>query len=679
MNLQSPSDKHIFVTGTGTNIGKTLVSASLCHAWVQKGRAAYWKPVQTGGYSVDRDFVKRCIPSPNLKFYPEVYTYDLPLAPNQAARLTGRESVNVDKLICAFDECDRNIPTVIEGAGGLEVPLNEEAENWLDFLARTQSNVLLVASSGLGTLNHSILSFEALHRQGCLLIGLVLVGEKNPENLTDLRQIYGKRYGGELPIHHFDFATDQNIEEQVKVGSNELAAFFEEASRLKAQRILKIQSQAMADDRQHVWHPYTQHLLPSKPVLLQRANGVWLTDKNGKKYIDGISSWWVNTVGHGRPEINRAIAQQQSEMDHVIFAGATHRPAATLARKISAMTDGAFSRVFFSDNGSTAVEVALKIAYQRWHNLDQPKRQNFLGLHGSYHGDTFGAMSVASADGFHGTFAPFLFKGINVAPVTSHQSHFNQADREESLAQVRYLLLERHEEIAAAIIEPLVQGAGGMLMQDETWLKSYVELLREFQIPIIFDEVFTGLGRLGADFAFKRLGVSPDIVCLAKGLTGGTMPLALTLAREEFFESFLDERKSAALLHGHSYTANPIACAAALAALEIYENEKLAMRALEHEKAFEAWVREMSVAGLIVHPRVKGAILAFELVGSGVSDYFATAGQRFAEVAMQKGLFLRPLGNTVYFAPPLSLSDDERKFALNVLGDCLKRSLPAHT
>ena len=405
---------------------------------------------------------------------------------------------------------------------------------------------------------------------------------------------------------------------------------------------------------------------------------------HGKKLLDGVSSWWVNTIGHGRPEIGKAISQQQAQMDHVIFAGATHHPAAKLANKITELTDGLLSKVFFSDNGSTAVEVALKIAHQSWQQRGEKGRHKFLALKGSYHGDTFGAMSIAGSEGFHQAFKPLLFAGLFTRPVTVHASvHYPEVNKEniaairtQAIKDLRTLLEANHQEINAVIVEPLVQGAGGMFVQDEQWLREFVQTCREYKIPIILDEVFTGMGRLGANFAFQRAALQPDIVCIAKGLTGGTLPLALTLVNESFFNDFLSADRAKALLHGHSYTGNPISCNVALATLEIYKKESLIEQALQHEQAFAKWLDEHAEELKLQNARVKGCLMAFELPGTGPGNYFNAHSEKISECAAKHGLFLRPLGNTLYFAPPLSLTKQERGFALGALRDLVSELQP---
>jgi adenosylmethionine-8-amino-7-oxononanoate aminotransferase len=339
------------------------------------------------------------------------------------------------------------------------------------------------------------------------------------------------------------------------------------------------------------------------------------------------------------------------------------------------LTGNKLSRVFYSDNGSTAVEVALKIAYQSWANRGDAQRTKFLAFSGSYHGDTFGAMSIGASDGFHSVFDPFRFTTLWVDPVTSHPSIVcpeGAIALEKKIATLDALLAAEHTKLAGVIVEPLVQGAAGMLMQPIQFLKELERLCHKYSLPLIFDEVFTGFGRVGAMFAFQRAGVGPDIVCLAKGLTGGNLPLAVTLAQEQYFEHFLADDKSKALLHGHSYTANAISCRSALTTLDILDRENIIERTLELETAFTSWINTEENRLKLENPRALGGILAFELPHSGLGNYFHEKAAQIPKIAKKYGLFLRPLGNTVYFLPPLVISNAECKFALDALSSVVK-------
>lgn len=638
-----------FLTGTGTNIGKTFVGGAL----LKDILFTYWKPIQTGAAEPGDDDTAvawQTAKRPPL-IVPPLATYALPASPDQAAAAEGRAAPTVAHLCQALSaarsagkeaSAASNI-LIVEGAGGVLVPLNDAGETWSDFLATTRLPALVVASTALGTLNHTSLTIEHLRRRGLPLLGVVLSGPRQPANEASLRRQYPD-------VAFFAFPGDD---------AAELAAFVKEA-------LLEHDRQAdpqawLAFDRAHVWHPYTQHQTAPEPLAFVRAQGVYLYTASGERLIDGASSWWVNTIGHGRPEIAAAIAAQQQTLDHVIFAGATHAPAARVAHTLARLTDGVLPRVFFSDNGSTAVEIALKIAYQRWVHRGEPQRTRFVSFRGSYHGDTFGAMSVAQSQTFHGTFRPLLFETI-AADLPQ-----KDAETDDFLARLALVLDAEPQRLAGLLVEPLLQGAGGMRLHPAAFLRGAAALCRERGLPLILDEVFTGLGRLGAAFAFQRAGVAPDIICIAKGLTGGNLPLAATLAREEYFAEFLGPDKGRALLHGHSYTGNAIACAAAVAALGIFQAENLAGRARAMEARFQAWITQHGESLKLGDARAIGGVLAFELPGSGANDYHDHRAGLVPDAARQHGLFLRPLGNTVYLMPPLTITPQELDEALQAL------------
>jgi adenosylmethionine-8-amino-7-oxononanoate aminotransferase len=379
-----------------------------------------------------------------------------------------------------------------------------------------------------------------------------------------------------------------------------------------------------------------------------------------------ISSWWVNLHGHGRPELAQAVSEQILKLDHVQFAGATHEPAVRLAERLlekAGLTGSA--KVFYSDNGSTAVEAALKIAHQHWSNLGTPRRL-FVTLRGSYHGDTVGAMSVGRSSGFFDAFHGMLFETLSLPVPLVWDGFCNEEEEREALKETARLLASDGDQIAALIVEPLVQGAGGMRFHSPGFLKELSELFRERGIPVIFDEVMTGFGRTGSFFAFQQTGFIPDLICLSKGITGGILPLAVTIASNDLFDSFLCNDFSTALAHGHSYTANPVACAAALASLDLHAStDSLGQVARIHEQLQRRLV-QLSSHPQIERPRVLGGIAAFDLVTDD-SSYSASAGRNLAAFAQEHEVLLRPLGNVLYLMPPYCITDEQIDRAFDVI------------
>jgi adenosylmethionine-8-amino-7-oxononanoate aminotransferase len=407
----------------------------------------------------------------------------------------------------------------------------------------------------------------------------------------------------------------------------------------------------------HIWPPYTQAKNAPEPLKVKSAQGVWLKLEDGRRVLDGISSWWVNVHGHSHPKIANAIAQQAQTLEHVIFAGFTHDPAEQLAERLVKKLPQGLTRVFFSDNGSTAVEVALKMAYQYWVNRQQPRR-TFLAFEGAYHGDTIGALSAGGKSLFSAVFADLLFEVESLPfPDTYWEDPAIEEKEATAIAALAQKLQQSPEGYAAILIEPLVQGAGGMRMCRPSFLQALRSLADEYNVLLIFDEVMTGFGRTGQWFASDRAQVAPDIICLSKGLTGGFLPMAVTVCRESLYEAFYGDEPQKMLYHGHSYTANPLGCAAALAGLDLM---------VEHEPAFRSlealhWQQLQRFAG---HPkidrrRVTGTIAAMDLVSDAPTGYLNQIGLAIRTAAIARGVLLRPLGNVLYLMPPYCITPEE--------------------
>lgn len=403
---------------------------------------------------------------------------------------------------------------------------------------------------------------------------------------------------------------------------------------------------SLADrDRKVLWHPYTQMQTAPAPLEIVLGEGVWLYTEDGRRILDGVSSWWVNIHGHSHPKLNEALAAQARELEHVIFAGCTHRPAVELAEALLAVLPRGLARVFYSDNGSTAVEAALKMALQYWSNRGE-KRTRFLSLAGAYHGDTAGAMSASARSIFNAAFEPMMF----------------QVERFRNLNELERML---REETAAVLIEPMLQGAGGMVMWPAEFVLGVRELCDRHGTLLIADEVLTGFGRTGKMFACEHAGITPDIVCLSKGLTAGYMPLGATVATQAIYDAFLSDDRSKTFFHGHSYTANPLACAVGVASLKLFAEEPVLENVARLERQMRAGLQ--SLGG-----RVMGGVGVVELQGDG---YLDSTGPRLAAEFLKRGLLLRPLGNVVYFMPPYCITESETEWALAQIREVIN-SLP---
>ncbi|MDZ5762644.1 Adenosylmethionine-8-amino-7-oxononanoate aminotransferase [Candidatus Cyrtobacter comes] len=401
-----------------------------------------------------------------------------------------------------------------------------------------------------------------------------------------------------------------------------------------------------------IWHPFTQQKNSVPELKIIRGDGAYLFDADGNKYIDLISSWWVNLHGHAHPEIARAIYNQALKLEHVIFAGFTHEPAIRLCEELSSLIPDRLTKFFFSDNGSTSVEVALKMAYQFWYNQGDREKTLFLSFDGSYHGDTLGAMSVSNS-GFHDHFKKLQFQSIKIKfPHTWIGDTEIEEKEEVVLRELVEVLDEYSNKISALILEPLVQGAGGMRMCRVSFLNRVLSAIKERGIFIIFDEVMTGFYRTGTLFALDQILIKPDFLCISKGITGGFLPLALTITTDIIYNAFLGDDFFRAFAHGHSYTANPIACAAAIKSIEILKNSICNIININsaHLQGLDILKQSERISGL----RVCGTIAAFE-----VHLLHANLNAELKKRFLSKGMLLRPLGNTVYLLPPYCITQEE--------------------
>jgi adenosylmethionine-8-amino-7-oxononanoate aminotransferase len=393
-----------------------------------------------------------------------------------------------------------------------------------------------------------------------------------------------------------------------------------------------------------IWHPFTQAQTAQPPIPIIRGKGAYLYSETGEAYLDGISSWWVNLHGHAHPYIAEKIAEQARELEHVIFAGHTHPQAIILAERLLSLFSTDYSRVFYSDNGSTAVEVALKMALQIKGN-----EKRLLSFHNAYHGDTFGAMAAAGKSHYNQPFWPYLFEVHSILPPV--------LGREEE-SWMEFECAVSTGEIAAFIFEPLIQGAGGMLPHSGKLLSRMIQRCEKEGIITIADEVMTGFGRTGSLFASNKLESSPDLICLSKGITGGFLPMGVTIAKEFIFESFLSQDLARAFLHGHSYTANPLACAAANASLDLLLKseceEAREMIESEHVHFQKQWENHPK----LIRSDVVGTILAIEYKTENAS-YYSPLKERLIDFFKTEGVLLRPLGNVLYLLPPYCISREE--------------------
>ncbi len=416
-----------------------------------------------------------------------------------------------------------------------------------------------------------------------------------------------------------------------------------------------------------VWHPCTQMkhhgTLPLVPV--SRAQGVWLYDFEGRRILDAISSWWVNLLGHGNPRINAALRDQLDSLEHVMLAGFTHAPAVELSERLARLAPEGLGHCFFGSDGASAVEIALKMSHHYWRNAGRPAKSGFVALANGYHGETLGALSVTDIPLYRDTYAPLLRGSGRVPSPDWRLAEPGETPREyaQRCADALEAYLERHAaSTAALIVEPLVQCAGGMAMHDVHYLRLARGLCDRFEVHLIADEIAVGFGRTGTLFACEQARISPDFLCLSKGLTGGYLPLSVVMTTDRVYQAFYDDRLERGFLHSHSYSGNPLACRAALAVLDIFEQDRM----LERNRSTATYLNNRAQA-LREHPRVNhfrnvGMIWAFD-----VRDAAPGFGPNFYRRSIEAGLLLRPLGNTVYWMPPYVISEPEIDFLVDTL------------
>jgi adenosylmethionine-8-amino-7-oxononanoate aminotransferase len=431
-------------------------------------------------------------------------------------------------------------------------------------------------------------------------------------------------------------------------------------------------------DRALLWHPYTQMKTQRPPLAIARGEGVYLYTEDGRRLLDGTSSWWVNIHGHSHPRLNEALADQAKRIEHVIFAGATHQPAVDLAERLVGVLPRGLTRIFYSDNGSTAVEVAVKLAVQYWRNQGH-SRHRVIALHHAYHGDTVGAMSVSDDSVFTRAFTSLMFTVDRVHPPYCYRCPLGlrrDSCQIDCLGDLEKTLAARGREVAAVLVEPMLQGAGGMIMWPAEFLAGVRRLCDRHGVLMIADEVLTGFGRTGRMFACEHGPVTPDIICLSKALTAGYLPLAVTAVTDAVFQAFLSDDHSKTFFHGHSFTANPLSCAVGVASLRLFKEEGVMERVASLERWLEAGLAPLASLPIVGDVRVIGGVGIIELVSDrstkSAGGYLDQVGPRLTAAFLERGLLLRPLGNVLYIMPPYVITEAQTAWAIDQMAAVLR-------
>ena len=417
--------------------------------------------------------------------------------------------------------------------------------------------------------------------------------------------------------------------------------------------------QWLSRSRDAVWHPCTQmkvhESLPLVPIA--RGEGAWLIDFEGRRYLDAVSSWWVNLFGHANPRIGAALKRQLDQLEHVILAGFTHRPVVELSERLAALAPEGLGHAFYASDGASAVEIALKMSFHSWHNRGRPDKRSFVSVANGYHGETIGALAVTDVPLFRATYAPLLQTNAVVPSPDFRTAPPGASSRdaaERAAVALEAHLAGRHSHTAALIVEPLVQGATGMAMHDAHYLRRAREICTRYDVHLIADEIMTGFGRTGTLFACEQAGIAPDFLLLSKGITGGYLPLACVLSTDAVYDTFYDDRTTRGFLHSHSYTGNALACAAALAVLDIFRDDDVIAANRDKAKRFDAIAAPLATHADVAHFRRTGMIWAFD-VHTQRPDFPRWAFER----ALACGVLIRPIGNTVYFMPPYVVDDEQ--------------------
>jgi len=690
----------VVIVGTDTGVGKTCVAAAIVRDCRLRGVAAVpWKPFATGVEpdritpGEDADILLRAAGWGAERLH-DVSPVRLraPLAPESSARLENETIEPAEVLSRMPTEGDL---LVVEGCGGLLVPI---APNYdvRDLCRDLGFPIVIVSRPALGTINHTLLTLEAARSAGLRIDGICISGcpARGIDSAAELETAHAsiraiRERAGSLNVYvlgRLDPLGDPGVlRRQMSVSDLDLVA-------VRARDVHDGRDRRDAllvkSDRHTVWHPFTQMKtwMQWDPVVIERARGPWLYDTDGNRYLDGVSSLWTTVHGHREPAIDHAITSQLGRVAHTTLLGLASVSSIECAEALLNVAPKNLSRVFYSDSGSTAVEVALKMAFQRAQQIGETQRKLFVRFEGAYHGDTVGAVSVGGIELFHRIFGPMLFQSIAVpAPYAYRRpAGVSEADfAAQSLAAFEDVMRTRGDEIAAVVVEPVMQGAAGMIPQPPGWLPRVAAATKAAGALLVCDEVATGFGRTGKMFAVEHEGIEPDLMCVAKGLTGGYLPLAATLATERVFEAFLGEpHENRTFFHGHTYTGNPLACAAAIANLRLMQERGTADDAARKGEGLGLLLDK----SLVHHPNVgdirrRGLMVGIELVKDRATKEAFDVKQRIAwrvcDAAMERGLRIRPLGDVLVLMPPLGMEDALLNRLVEMLQHALMDVLPA--
>ena len=673
-----------FIAGTDTEVGKTAITVGLLNAFLKsKLEVTAIKPVQTGcTQSADNP---EDLTAPDVLRYRAtgakafaLKAYEPACSPHLAAELAG-ERLTADMLTDIFHEkAPKTGWTLVEGAGGVFVPINDD-ETLLDVMVRFGLPVILVVGNKLGAINHARLTIEALENRGLTIAGMIL-NRVTPEtqldpgagdnvanqlrflenNATSLKRFGEKR---DIPLlANLAYQADHLLPEAPLLAAVQTLV---EATHTRQTTI----DDDLAFDREHLWHPYTSLTNPISVAYVDHAQGRTLTLKNGQPLIDGTSSWWCAMHGYGNTELIEAVQRQAGKLSHVMFGGLTHEPAIRLGRQLLKLVPNGLTGIFYADSGSVAIEVAQKMAIQYWQALGQPGKSRFLTPLGGYHGDTQGAMTVCDpVSGMHTLFKEVLRDQIFIE---RPQARFDEPFDPSSVTPLEEILKTRHQDIAALILEPIMQGAGGMWFYHPGYLKAARTLCDRYNVLLIADEIATGFGRTGRAFACNWAGIVPDIMCIGKGLTGGMLTLSATLTNDRIktgIGSASTELGGGAFMHGPTFMANALACAAASASLTLFEKGDWKVQVPAIAKALHEGLTPIKHHPGVKDVRILGAVGVVEMET-------ALNTRRLQPALVERGVWVRPFGNLIYLMPPYSITSDELQTLCRAVREVITQNL----
>ncbi|VAX18981.1 Adenosylmethionine-8-amino-7-oxononanoate aminotransferase [hydrothermal vent metagenome] len=680
----------IFITGSDTEVGKTVIGGGLAAILREEGYdVGVMKPaasgaVKRGGELVSEDarfLVKMAkVPDPPDLVCP--YLFEKPVSPYHAAKADGVE-IDLDKIMDAFAKLSKlHDIVIVEGAGGLYAPLTED--KFMGDLARMMGlPALIVSHPYLGCINHTLMTAGSADIMGLGVVGIVFNQWRNrkfPEPDFDLiEKTCGAKVLGLTPF--IENVTEKTVVKAIRENVD-VEAVIKGVDYYSPARTVSRQKSYEERDKKYTWHPFTQmrQWQESSVTVIESGDGVMLRDISGNEFLDGHSSYWCNAHGHRNIKVNNAVKRQLNKISHSTFLGLSNVPAIDLAEKLASLTPEGLERTFFSDNGSTAVEVALKMSFQYWRQVEpETKRNKFLAVKNAYHGDTIGAVSVGGIDLYHSTFNEMLFKTEFAPAPYCYRCPIGEKYPECSLACAELIddvLTKQEGRFAAMIIEPLVQCPAGIITAPPGYLRRAYEICKSHGVLFIADEVAVGFGRTGRMFACDHEDVTPDMMTLSKTITSGTLPFAVTMATGKIFDAFLGEyEQQKTFFHGHTYTANQLGCAAALESIRIIEEEGMVSAVEEKSAELSGMLERFNDIGAVGDIRIRGLIAGVELVKNRETKeeypWEERVGVKASMEAKARGLIVRPLGNVMVLYPAPSATLRQIRKMTDILYDSI--------